>query len=198
MEKKNFLDSTIRLFERYRSKMIKGKPDGYNSNLANEVHRRLKQLSFLYEKVRYYDRKIMAPIENLSIEEVRKIPIRNTVKRMQFSDAGMIFVEAFYFFAWRIVCITAHKTKPLPHLKGLKKKAKGITIVRNCLIQHPERTEEKIYMYSYSWGNDDRGPVLKDARSTPESSEIDDNGFWKNAEEFKEGLEELLQSALAA
>ena len=198
MKEQKFLDSTIRLFEDYRSKINKKKPEGYNSNLANEIHHRLKQLSFIYEKVRYYDRKIMSPIENLSVQEVQKTPIKDTLKRMRFLDEGIVFVETFYFFAWRIICITEHYTKPLPYLKGLKEKAKGITIVRNCLIEHPERTKEKIYMYSYGWGNDDRGPILKNARPTVQSFEISDNGFWKNAKEFKDGLEKLLQSALAA
>lgn len=194
MKEQKFLDSTIRLFEDYRSKMIKEKPEGYNSNLANEIHHRLKQLSFIYEKVRYYDRKIMSPIENLSVKELRKLPIKDTLKGMRFLDEGIVFVETFYFFAWRVICVTKH----LPYLKGLKEKAKGITIVRNCLIEHPEKQEEKIYMYSYAWGNDDRGPILKNARPTVQSFEISDNGFWKNAKEFKDGLEELLQSALAA
>jgi hypothetical protein len=192
MKEQKFFESTIKLFEDYRSKMIKKRPDGYDSNLANEIYRRLKQLSFIYEKVQYYDRKIMSPIENLSAEEIRKLSRKDTLKGMRFLDEGIIFVEAFYFFAWRII----YATKPLPYLKGLKKKAKGITIVRNCLIEHPEG--KKIYTYSYSWGNDNRGPVLKNARPTAQSFETSDNGFWKNAKEFKDGLEELLQSALAA
>jgi len=198
MKEQKFLDSTVKLFEDYRSKMIKKKPKGYNSNLANEIHHRLKQLSFIYEKVRYYDRKIMSPIENLSVQEVQKTSRKDTLKSMRLLDEGMVFVEAFYFFAWRIIWITGHPTEPLPYLKGLKGKAKGITIVRNCLIEHPESTTEKIYMYSYAWGNDERGPILKNARPTGQSFEISDNGFWRNSKEFKNGLEELLQNTLAA
>jgi hypothetical protein len=198
MRKQKFFDSTIKLFEDYRSKMIKEGPKDYNSNLANEIHQRLKQLSFIYEKVRYYDRKIMSPIENLSVEEHRELSRKDTLKGIRFLDEGIIFVEAFYFFAWRIIWITEHYTKPLPYLKGLKDKAKGITIVRNCLIEHPEKQKEKIYMYSYGWGNDDRGPILKNARPKAQSFEISDNGFWKNAKEFKYALEELLQIALTA
>jgi len=198
MKEQKFFDSTIKLFEDYKRKMIKEKAGSYNSNLANEIHIRLKQLSFIYEKVRYYDRKIICPIENLSIKEVQKLTIKDTLKGIRFLDEGIVFVETFYFFAWRIIYITEHYTEPLPYLKGLKEKAKGITIVRNCLIEHPEKQKEKIYMYSYAWGNDDRGPILKNARPTMQSFEISDNGFWKNAKEFKDGLEELLQSALVA
>lgn len=196
MKEQKFFDSTIKLFEDYRRKMIKEKTNGYNSNLSNEIHHRLKQLSFIYEKVRYYDRKIMSPIENLSIQEYQKTPIKDDLKRIRFLDEGIVFVETFYFFAWRIICITNHSKEPLPYLKGLKGKAKGITIVRNCFIEHPERTEEKIYMYSYAWGNDERGPTLKNARPTEQSFEISDNGFWKNAKEFKDGFEKLLQEAI--
>lgn len=197
MKKQKFYGSTIKLFEDYRSKMIKERPKGYNSNLANEMHRRLKQLSFIYEKVRYYDSKIMSPVENISVQELRGLSRKDILKGMKLLDEGIIFVETFYFFAWRIIQITEHYTKPLPYLKGLKEKAKGITIVRNCLIEHPEKQKEKICMYSYAWGNDDRGPILKNARPTAQSYEINDNGFWKNAKEFKDGLEELLKIALA-
>lgn len=194
MKKHKFFDSTIKLFESYRNRMKEEKAEGYNSNLANEMYMRLKQLSFIYDKVRFYDRKILSPYENIPIEEIRKIPVKETLKGKRFLDEGIIFVETFYFFAWRVVCIS----KLLPHLKSLKKKAKSITIVRNCLIQHPETTEEKICMYSYGWGNDDRGPVLKNARPTEQSFEIGDEGFWKNAKEFKENLENLIENALVA
>ena len=196
MKKQKFFKATIKLFEDYRSKMIKEKPKSYNSNLSNEVHHRLKQLSFIYEKVRYYDRKIVSPIENLLVQEVQQTAIKDILKRKRFLEEGIVFVETFYFFAWRIISITKHYKEPLPYLKGLKEKAKGITKVRNCLIEHPEKQKEKIYMYSYGWDNVERGPILKFARPLGQSFEIRDDGFWKNAKEFKDGFEALLQEAI--
>jgi len=186
MKEQKFLDSTIRLFEDYRNKMKNKKPKSYNLNLSNEIHLRLWQLSFICDKILHYEKIVTKPTS--SIEDRRKCT--------RFFDEGIVFAEAFYFFAWRIMTITDHYTNPLPGLKGLKGRAKGVVIVRNCLIEHPERPEEKIFMISYGW--DSNGPKLKNVRPVGQSFEISDNGFWKNAKEFKDGLEKLLQSALAA
>jgi hypothetical protein len=183
MGRQKFFDSTVKLFEDYRNKMKKGKTDNYNSDLANEVWMRLRQLSFICEKIRSYEQNVRS---TSIINEARKL--------MRFMEEGMVFVEAFYFFAWRIICITEHYTKPLPYLQGLKKKAKGITIVRNCLIEHPEKQKEKVFLPSYMWGND--GPVLKNARPAGQTFDIQDRGLWINAQEFKDGLEELLQNVI--
>ena len=183
MQEQRFFDSTIKLVEAYRCKMIKEKAKGYNSNLSNEVHMRLRQLSFICEKLRYYDKILTRPT---TIEEAQKLT--------RFFDEGIVFAEAFYFIAWRIMTITDHGTNPLPGLKGLKVRAKGVKIVRNCLIEHPENTKEKIFMAGHGWGND--GATLKAARPAGQTFEIMDRGLWINAREFKNGFEELLQNAI--
>ena len=182
MKKQKFFDSTTKLFKDYQSKMIREKVKGYDSNLSNEVHLRLWQLTFICEKIRYYE------------ENVIKCPRTNLREHRRFIDEGMVFAEAFYFFAWRIIWI-ASKTKLLPGLEGLKEKAKGVTLVRNSLIEHPETTKEKLFMVSYAWGGKE-GPTLKIARSAGQTFEIRDCGLWINAQEFKDGLEELLQKAM--
>ncbi len=125
MEKQKFFDSTIKMFEDYRRKMIEERPKGYNSNLSNEVHMRLWQLSFIYEKLRHYEPIVLRPT-----------PIKEARKQARILDEAMIFGEAFYFFAWRIICIAKDKTTPLPGLKGLKGKAKGVVLVRNFVTVH--------------------------------------------------------------
>lgn len=185
MKQQRFFDSTIRLFEDYRSKMIREKAAGYDSNLSNEVHHRLRQLSFICEKVLYYEQIVTTPL----------VPKKERSKFTRLFDEGIVFAEAFYFFAWRIICIAINKTKPLPGLERLKKKAKGVVLVRNCLIEHPEKQKEKIFMVSYGWGKKD-GPKLKVARPAGQTFEINDRGFWINAEEFKEGFQELLRKAI--
>lgn len=185
MKKRNFFDSTIKLFKDYRSKMIKEKTIGYNSNLSNEVHVRLCQLSFICKKLCFYEKIVLKPTS--SIDEARKLT--------RFFDEGIVFAEAFYSTAWRIIYIAKHCTKPLPHLEGIKKKAKGIHTVRNQLLVHPEKQKEKILMLSYSWGND--GPMFKNARPAGQTFEIMDSGLWINAQEFKNDFEGLLQKAIA-
>jgi hypothetical protein len=164
--------------------MIKEKVKGYNSNLSNEIHIRLRQLSFVCEKLLCYEKLVTRPTS--TIEEAHKLT--------RFFDEGIVFTEAFYFIAWRIIYITNYNIKPLPYLQGLKEKAEGVVLVRNCLIEHPEKTKEKIFMLSYGWGKD--GPTLKNARPAGQTFEIKDRGFWINAKEFKDGIEELLQNAI--
>lgn len=185
MKKQKFFDSTIKLFENYRSKMVKEKLVGYNSNLSNEVHARLNQISFICEKILYYEKNVTCPTS----------PKENRRKLTRLFDEGIVFAEAFYFFVWRIICIASDKTEPLPGLKGLKKKAKGVVIVRNCFIEHPENTKEKIFMISYGWDKEN-GPKLKVARPAGQTFTIKDRGFWINAQEFKDCLEDLLHKAL--
>lgn len=187
MKKQKFFDSTIKLFEDYRSKMIREKANGYDSNLSNEVHFRLRQLSFICERIRYYDQVVTNPEIKLSTSTTEEI-----IKQGELFDEGIVYAEAFYFFAWRIILITYHHTNPLPGLKGLKKKAKGVRTVRNCLIVHPEK--ENILVPSFSWGSN--GPMLKTARPPGDTFEITDRGFWINAQEFKDGFEELLEKAI--
>lgn len=184
VKKQWFFDWTSKLFKDYRSKMIREKVQGYNSNLSNEVYHRLWQLSFICEKIWQYEQKLTK--ESWTKENWRE--------HARLLDEGMVFVEAFYFFAWRVIWI-ASKTKVLPGLEGLKKKDKGVTLVRNALIEHPETTEEKIFTLSYGWGGK-RGPTLKDARPVGQTFEISDAGLWVNAQEFKDGLEGLLQDAI--
>lgn len=165
--------------------MIRQKVKGYNSNLSNEVHHRLWQLSFICEQIRCY--------EQIVIKAPR--PNENLREQCRSFDEGIVFAEAFYFFAWRIMTITDHHTEPLPGLKGLKEKAEGVKLVRNCLIEHPENTKEKIFTLSYGWGGKE-GPILKNARLVGQTFEIEDCGLWINAQEFKDGLEELIQNAV--
>jgi len=184
-KKQKFFDSTIKLYKAYRSKMIKETPEGYDSALSYEVLHRLRQLSFVYETVRGYNQKVTNPIS----------AINDHITNKKLRDEGMVFAETFYFFAWRIIQIAKgnRKIKPLPGLQGLEKKAKGIVLVRNNLIVHPEA--KKIFNISYGWSNEE-GPRLKIARPGGQTFEISDRGLWINAQEFKDGLEELLQNVI--
>lgn len=185
MEKRKFFVSTIKLFEEYRTKMVNEKMKGYNSDLSNEVHMRLRQLSFICKQILHYEGIVT---ESTYLKDNRR-------KLTRLFDEGIVFAEAFYFVAWRIICIAKHGTKPLPHLGGMKKKAKGINIVRNQLLVHPEKQKDPIFMPSYSWGND--GPTFKNARPASQTFEIMDSGLWINAQEFKNDFEGLLQKAIA-
>ena len=85
--------------------------------------------------------------------------------------------------------------KPLPYLSGMKSKAKGINSVRNKLLIHPEKQKDQILMISYSWDKD--GPKFKNVRHLGQDFGFRDEGLWKNAQEFKDDFEELLNKAIA-
>jgi len=186
MKKENFFDPTVKLFEDYRAKMVGERHKDYNGNLSNEVHHRLRQLSFICEKIRHYDQ-IVIPAIKFSTSTTEEF-----YKQQQSFDEGLVYAEAFYFSAWRIILIADHYTNPLPGLKGLKEKAKGVRTVRNSLIVHPEKGN--IFLQSFAWASN--GPILKAGRTPGETFEITDRGLWINAQEFKDSLEELLQKAI--
>jgi len=187
MKKENFFHATVRLFEAYRAKMATEKHKDYNGNLSNEVHHRLHQLSFICEKIRYYDQVVTNPAITLSTSTTEEI-----MKQCELFDEGIVYTEAFYSTAWRIMLIADHHTGPLSGLKGLKENAKGVRTVRNSVIVHPEK--KNIFLQSFAWGSN--GPILKAARTLGETCEITDRGFWVNAKEFKDSLEELLLKAI--
>jgi len=186
MQKENFFHSTVTLFEDYRGKMIKKRHKDYNGNLSNEVYHRLRQLSFICQRIRHYDQ-IVIPAITFSTSTTEEF-----YKQQQYFDEGLVYAEAFYFSAWRIILITHHNTNPLPGLKPLKKKSKGVRTVRNSIIVHPEN--KNIFLQSFAWGSN--GPILKAGRTPGETFEITDRGLWINALEFKDSLEELLQKAI--
>ncbi len=206
MKKQKFFDSTVELFETYKAKMDREKPDGYNSSLAHEVSRRLKQLSFLCNKIRLYEKrfdKIGLTEFGISSADIAKakmtgVPVTSAFSRKDF-DAFTnllfeieLFAESFYFVAWRICSIFKHKrTNTLPYLNTFE--AKGIRDVRNSLIEHPE--DSQIFRQSFMCGGD-QGPVLKNARSAGDPYEICDKGLWVNAKEFRDNLEKLLRQAV--
>ena len=85
MPKKKFFDSTVKLFEDYRNKMKKGRTSNYNSDLANEVWMRLRQLSFICEKIHFYE------------HDINSTSITDYAHKLALMEEGMVFVETFYF-----------------------------------------------------------------------------------------------------
>ena len=186
--------------------MNREKPAGYNSSLASEVAKRLKQLSFLCNKIHSYEKRIdkIVPLgPDISLAELTRVkttgaPLQAKLLTKDFDAPRTflfefgLFVESFYFVAWKICSIVKHKrTNTLPYLNTFE--AIGIRNVRNCLIEHPEK--EQVFMQSFMCGGD-KGPVLKNARPASNSCKISDKGLWVNAEEFKNELEKVLRQAV--
>jgi len=86
------------------------------------------------------------------------------------------FVEAFYYFAWRL----REVLRQLPRLK--KFDATGIRYVRNHLIEHPEK---KSHLLRQAFAFDPkRGPVLKPINMEQRDPRVSDKGLWENVREL--------------
>ena len=201
---KGFFDSTVDMFNTYRKTVKKLEPNLFSTRLGQEVAKRLKQLSFICNKIRYYENLI----NKNYIQPILSKGQRNLLSPLTESHAWNFlsdpeyqaalfemefFVESFYFFADRIRSILSHKKNNI--LPGLQKfDAKGVCEIRNHFLQHPEK-HGMLTIQSFCTGDED-GPRVKIARTSGEDLPPQDPGLWINAKEFKINLEILLQDAV--
>ena len=110
------------------------------------------------------------------------------------------FTEAFYFFAWRLVEVL--KGSGAFAFDGFSKlEAKGIRIVRNHLLQHPEKYKKNFQQSLVVTSN---GPVLKtmtvvvrsDTGKVEPEDESVDRGLFVNAQELHDEIEERIRKTL--
>lgn len=204
-----FFDSTIKLLDAYQFNLGGEPPPTYDGDLLSEVRERLQMLSILYKKVNEVEALAMSLVPNMlalfsecfGYDTERKIGIK-LIPSEEYGDKlreymaqqkaiileMKIYLEAFYYFAARIRKILKSKKEPLPFLKSFE--SKGIRDVRNHLLEHPlVLTPACIY-------GGEEGPKLKNVRYPGQENVIKDQGLRKNASEFKENLEKLLNSAL--
>jgi hypothetical protein len=95
-----------------------------------------------------------------------------------------MYTEAFYWFAFRTLCAA----EELPDFgKKFKTKAKGVTYVRNNLVEHPFG-KNGIRFGGHKIGQPE-GPILKFVWSfEEENNRHPDKGLFVNAKEFYEKL----------
>jgi hypothetical protein len=101
----------------------------------------------------------------------------------------VLLTEMFYFVAWRLVEVL-NRSGPLqfPRLGPIE--AHGVRVVRNELIEHPEKTSEE---FRRGVSIRDVGPTLK-----PYSENRIDRGLFINAQELHDQLANRLQAALSS
>lgn len=115
-------------------------------------------------------------------------------------DEVRLFTETFYLIAWRLVDIlTRRGALAFPGFSKLD--ARGVTLVRNHLLQHPEKHGE---IFQQHLMVTDAGPVLKGVavvvrsatgRTEPDGASID-RGLFVNAKELHDELRECLREAV--
>jgi hypothetical protein len=109
----------------------------------------------------------------------------------------VLFTESFYFFAWRLVEIL--KGSGAFAFDGFTKlEAKGIRLVRNHLLQHPEKYEKNFRQRLIVTST---GPVLKamfvvirtDTGKVEPEKESVDRGLFVNAQELHDEIKERIR-----
>lgn len=111
-----------------------------------------------------------------------------------------LFTEMFYFVAWRLVDIlTRRGALGFPGFSKLQ--ARGVTLVRNHLLQHPEKHGE---IFQQHLAITDAGPVLKGVavvvrsatgRTEPDAASVD-RGLFVNAKQLHDELMACLREVL--
>ncbi len=200
----------IEKFDKYWDKMDAEKPENFNQDLASEVRKRLEQLDYLYKFImekherymelswREFDGDLNAYKEKIRAAGGSIIKPKSE-ERIQMDKLALeieLFTESFYYLAHRIKIILINKFFPFPGLGSFKNKCKGVNLVRNKLIEHPEK-ESKILVQNFGLGGE-LGPTLKPDRPEGQENQIfPDAGLKANTLEFKDNLEKLLNSVLA-
>lgn len=136
-------------------------------------------------------------------ELITQISAKSPEQLHAFVRAGAelrLFAEAFYFFAWRVVEILTG-SGPFAFKGFGKLRAHGIRLVRNHLLQHPEKHGQNFSQFLTVTNN---GPVLKSAGAIIRTStgmidpadESIDRGLFVNAQELHDQMLEMLQREL--
>lgn len=108
-----------------------------------------------------------------------------------------LFTEAFYFFAWRLVEVLT-RSGAFAFDGFSKLQARGIRIVRNHLLQHPEKHDKNFRQWLVVTSN---GPVLKtttvvirsDTGKVEPEKESVDQGLFVNAQELYDEIIEIVR-----
>jgi hypothetical protein len=171
-----------KLLNRYIWKMRAERAPDFDINLGVEAYERVKQLHFLLQRVARLQREA-----RLLWRPEYSRQVDSPVSRLYFEIS--IDVEAFYYFAWRLVCILTSKAHPFPGFRRLD--APGINMLRNKLLEHPEQRDSMIFNRSWGYSEWD-GPTFKTARAQGGEGKFIDAGLYNNALELKAAIERVL------
>jgi hypothetical protein len=181
---------------------------GDKGDFALEAEERLRQVDWLFDRAHEHVQELAAieqdiakrmrasgvypgdprRAEWLKSEEAAEIRARSE-RENTIEFELKVYVEAFYFFAWRLRCVV----RCLPGFRGFE--SRGVRDVRNHLVEHPEKAGG-FTQQAWSWGGEE-GPRLKPYRDPRRGGECVDRGFYVNAFELRDNLEQRLRSALA-
>lgn len=195
-------DNAIELTRQYTEKLQFGALGG-DVDVSKEIVLRLRQLKWLYERIRTieaayiaeYERKNgpLQPRENVVLVFLSPGVPSGTDSPFQPQEELRLLGEAFYNSAHRILVILKKCRKVLPGTKSIP--ARGVRVVRNNLIEHADgKGGHPCYTFSVS---NAAGLRLRTA-SRPEDDKAQlDQGIHINAREFASQLEKVFETASA-
>jgi hypothetical protein len=208
-------ESTIELFGDYYRCIDAAAVPGFNGNLGSEVRERLQQLNYIINKVRDLEQvankafarhekafaKHVSKLDRLNLDfECTPLPAEVNITKDEFNknkNAAFemkLLTETYYYIAGRIRMIFRNPNAPLPGLTSFE--CEGTRNVRNKLLEHAEGKDSQVSIQSFGYGAA-HGPVLKSIRYSGQEQIFPDQGLHKNAEEFRDNLESLLQVELS-
>ncbi len=174
-------------------------------HLLQEIRGRLRQLQSLYSRIENLVTVVAPDIR--TVDETGKAttnihifsdtlppeknPLRLASIKSEPHDDLHCDVEYFYYCAHRIQDIISDSKNDLPGL--IRFKTKGVTIVRNNLVEHPAK-KNGVIVYSYQVGPS--GPKLRSLRWSLDKPGIQDPRVWENTAEFERLLNESLEAGI--
>ncbi len=176
------------LLDQYAERCISPEVDEYHPILLAELKKRVRQARMVLQIAIQWHNQVIAlrPHITRATSYEGADPPQVILEMSNATEALEMYTEAFYFVAWRLHQVA----NMLPHLH--KFKSPGVLIVRNHLIQHPERHGRKgIWAFMVSGTG---GPVLARMRQTADSTL--DMGLWHNAQELSRNLRHALATAI--
>jgi hypothetical protein len=175
------------------------KTTGINAPFLTESLLRLSQLHWLCKRIE--------GVEDLALSGIQEATTSDNMDAIHPSVLELqTLTEAFYYIAWRLIALLDRTDSPVNDLRGLRSKCRGIRIVRNKLLEHPESRDSRVHLPSIMFGTS-RGPQLKfiaeiqtgddgNLKCRTNSTELFDNGLWANASELKAAIDEKLGSSI--
>jgi hypothetical protein len=158
-----------------------------DEDAALEVSERLWQLSHALDQMNFY-------VELHDSYEIKDPTDHHELIRqgdLLFKNARF-YVESYYYFAHRIYKILTHKDRPLPYLQSFK--CKGVLLVRNNLIEHPDKKPANATFTSYTY---DRKTGFRLRTSGNPQQAVHDKGIIFNSHEFEINFDRVVEQAIS-
>lgn len=199
------------LLEKYYCRMLTQGITKRGEHLLQEVRARLRALAWLHRRLLELDQILVSqhikehfPSTPDSPNNIKVVFTDNdppdckdhthSTQAFQMHDELRVLLESFYYTAHRIKDILQDHKRDLPGL--LRFESKGVTDVRNRLVEHPGK-DNGVLVSSFAAGGP-TGPQLKPLKWSLDDRGVLDQGLHQNAKEFDDALRASLKCALSS